>query len=310
MDKQVRLIRIFFAAPGDVERERTIANTAINNWNVTTGQLSGSRAELVEWKSHAHPAQGDRPQAIINRQILDDSDVVVGIFWSHFGTPTGRALSGTEEEIRRSIKQHKPVLLYFSDCPLQPSHLDRKQFARINSFKQEFKDRGLYWTYRSSREFGKYFPTHLSLTLNPFVQSTKREPEEPRLRVAIGIVRRSQDILMVRRRIPDGGLAWQFPAGIIKPREAGQKALIDEVRKETGVTCRITSFLGERLHPNTNVRSEYYHCKYVRGRAANRDAEENSEVKWVDAAKVSAYVTSDLYEPIKILLSQIVRESK
>ena len=42
---------------------------------------------------------GERAQAIINRQIVKDSDLVVAIFWTRIGTPTGVAQSGMIEEI-------------------------------------------------------------------------------------------------------------------------------------------------------------------------------------------------------------------
>jgi hypothetical protein len=59
--------------------------------------------QLVRWKTDSAPAAGERQQAIINGQALDTSDILVGIFWSRFGSPTGVAESGTEEEIHRSV---------------------------------------------------------------------------------------------------------------------------------------------------------------------------------------------------------------
>jgi hypothetical protein len=51
------------------------------------------------WEISATPAAGDRPQAIINRQVVDQADILVGAFWTRLGTPAGRALSGTVEEM-------------------------------------------------------------------------------------------------------------------------------------------------------------------------------------------------------------------
>jgi hypothetical protein len=31
---------------------------------------------------------GDEPQKIINKRILKDADLLVGIFWTRLGTPT------------------------------------------------------------------------------------------------------------------------------------------------------------------------------------------------------------------------------
>ncbi|HEV7403507.1 MAG TPA: hypothetical protein VGO11_11290 [Chthoniobacteraceae bacterium] len=66
----------------------------------------------------------------------------MAIFWSRFGTPTGRAASGTEEEIRRGIKQRKQVLVYFSNrrAPGQKP----AEHSRIEKFKKQFGQKALF----------------------------------------------------------------------------------------------------------------------------------------------------------------------
>jgi len=58
---------------------------------------------------------GDRPQAILNKQLGEISNILIGIFWTRLGTHTGQAESGTVEEIEEFMKAGKPVLLYFSN---------------------------------------------------------------------------------------------------------------------------------------------------------------------------------------------------
>ena len=36
----------------------------------------------VGWETHASPETDDRPQAIINGQLLKDSDLLVAVFWT------------------------------------------------------------------------------------------------------------------------------------------------------------------------------------------------------------------------------------
>jgi hypothetical protein len=50
---------------------------------------------------------------VINRQVLADCDLLVAIFWTRIGSPTGSALSGTVEEIEKHLKAEKPAMLYF-----------------------------------------------------------------------------------------------------------------------------------------------------------------------------------------------------
>jgi hypothetical protein len=65
------------------------------------------------WDLDVHPETGDRPQEIIDRQIVDTLQSV-RVFWHRIGTPSGVAQSGTIEEIERSVDRKKPVFLYFS----------------------------------------------------------------------------------------------------------------------------------------------------------------------------------------------------
>ena len=43
----------------------------------------------VGWDTHASPEMGDRAQAIINKQVLKNADLVVAAFWTRLGSPTG-----------------------------------------------------------------------------------------------------------------------------------------------------------------------------------------------------------------------------
>src|SRR5207249_1565198 len=102
----VKLFSVFLSAPSDVTEEQLIIDGVIREWNIQHGKAAGVRVELIHWRTHTYPATGQRAQAIINKQAFDRSDIVVGIFWSKFGTPTGRSGSGTEEELRRGIAKN------------------------------------------------------------------------------------------------------------------------------------------------------------------------------------------------------------
>lgn len=166
MPREVKLIRVFLAAPGDVQKEREVAATILSEWNLLHGTMNGAFAELASWQTHSIPEQGDHPQEIINRQVLDDSDIVVGIFWTKFGTPTPEDGSGTEDEILRSIEQGKKVLIYFSDVAIPPSVLDSGQYSKVLRFKEENSDKGLYSSYSSIDEFETNFRAHITQSLN------------------------------------------------------------------------------------------------------------------------------------------------
>lgn len=123
------------------------------------------------------------------------------------------------------------------------------------------------------------------------------------LRVAVGIVVRDGKVILVKRRASEYGLLWQFPAGVVKPLEDPGAALCDEIQAETGVATRIVAHLGSRLHPDTHVHCEYFHCHYLHGMLINQDTAENSDVQWVKISEIEKYLTSDLFVNVRKLLS-------
>ncbi|MFI5803351.1 NUDIX hydrolase [Streptomyces sp. NPDC051561] len=126
------------------------------------------------------------------------------------------------------------------------------------------------------------------------------DPQAQALRVAIAIVVRDHDVLLVCRRDNDtSGIAWQFPAGVIKPGARPETASIRETLDETGVHCAVRRKLGERLHPVTGVHCLYFLCEYLAGDAKNSDAVENVDVAWVPKSEVTRFIpTETIYPPI------------
>nr|WP_229798617.1 NUDIX domain-containing protein [Couchioplanes caeruleus] len=57
--------------------------------------------------------------------------------------------------------------------------------------------------------------------------------------------------MLVRRRIAEGRLSWQFAAGKVEPGESGDSAAVRETFEETGLAVRAVRSLGERVHPDT-----------------------------------------------------------
>jgi hypothetical protein len=157
----IRLFSLFFSAPSDVTEEHVIVRGVIDDWNIQHGRASGVRLELVHWKTHTYPAAGGRAQAIINKQAFDKSDVVVGIFWSKFGTPTGRYGSGTEEELHRGIRNGKRVMVYFSRRAAPK--MKPLEHAKIEAFRKKLGKKAFYWEYSDVQLFERDFRNHLAM---------------------------------------------------------------------------------------------------------------------------------------------------
>lgn len=56
--------------------------------------------------------------------------------------------------------------------------------------------------------------------------------------IAAAIVVHDGRVLMVRRRVSEGQLSWQFPAGEVEPGEAREDAAVRETQEETGLPWR------------------------------------------------------------------------
>jgi hypothetical protein len=106
--------RVLIASPSDLSEERQAATDAVNEWNAQHAAAESVVLLPVKWETHATPQSGVRPQDAINRQLVHECDLVVGMFWTKIGTNTGVAESGTVEEIDQFVAAGKPAMRYFS----------------------------------------------------------------------------------------------------------------------------------------------------------------------------------------------------
>jgi hypothetical protein len=159
MPRNVTKIKIFIASPGDTQDERKSASEIIEELN-KINLLNNIEFELVKWETHTYSGIGEDAQDVINKQINDEYDIFVGLMWKRFGSATKRASSGTEEEFLRALEIHKKksrpikILFYFSQTAIPPKDIDTEQLQKINQFKEQLKNAGVYyWDYSSIKEF-------------------------------------------------------------------------------------------------------------------------------------------------------------
>ncbi len=166
MPYQATVIPVMIASPGDVLEERNVTRDVMHEWNYVNSMSTNAVLMPVGWETHSAPELGTRPQQLINEHVLKDCDLLVGIFWTRLGTPTGKSASGTVEEIERHIEAGKPAMVYFSEAPVAPESLDSEQYAALKEFKNWCREKGLIETYENVMDFQQKFTRHLSLTLN------------------------------------------------------------------------------------------------------------------------------------------------
>lgn len=169
------------ASPGDVAAERNIVRDVCFEWNAIHSERRNMVILPVGWETHSSPSMGDRPQAILNSQILERCDLLVGIFWTRIGTSTGEYASGTVEEIEEHIASGKPAMLYFSSAPVVPESIDPEQYRLLREFRDSCQTRGLYETYADISDFRSTFYRQLQIKLNEsyFVSTPEETQIEP-----------------------------------------------------------------------------------------------------------------------------------
>ncbi|EOS97391.1 NUDIX hydrolase [Streptomyces noursei CCRC 11814] len=104
---------------------------------------------------------------------------------------------------------------------------------------------------------------------------------------------------MVRRRISEGKLSWQFPAGEVEPGETREDAAVRETKEETGLNVSAVELLGERVHPATSRLMSYTACEVLSGTAHVADTEELAELAWVAHDQIADYVPYGLFGPVQ-----------
>ena len=98
---------VFLASPGDMNPEREYVREFFHQFNISTAQEWGVQFDVVDWENYATAGVG-RPQQLITEATLERYEgslaLVVGLMGGRFGTPTGEAESGTEEEFRWAVE--------------------------------------------------------------------------------------------------------------------------------------------------------------------------------------------------------------
>lgn len=176
MARAAIVLRMLIASPSDVGKERDLMTQVIQEWNAVHSQRQKLVLEPIKWETHSYPAAGDRPQQVINEQIVRDADAVIGIFGCRLGTPTGRALSGTIEEIEELRKAGRHVALYFSDAPV-PRDADRGQLEALENYRRDREKDTLYSTFSTIEDLRQAATRHLPQIVSSVLEKLRASRE-------------------------------------------------------------------------------------------------------------------------------------
>ncbi|MEW2400048.1 NUDIX hydrolase [Streptomyces sp. NPDC046862] len=134
-----------------------------------------------------------------------------------------------------------------------------------------------------------------------------QQANDDRPGIAAAVIVSEGRVLLVRRRVKEGQLSWQFPAGEVEPGESDEDAAVRETREETGLEVKALKSLGSRIHPKTQRHMSYTACEVVAGTAHVADPDELAELAWCSHAEISHYVPYGLYAPVQLYLDHIMK---
>ncbi len=169
-EKIMRTLRVVLASPSDVQPERDVLPSVIEELNRGFGEVLGVDLKLYRWETDAYPGfHPEGPQGLIDSILrIDDCDLLIGIFWKRFGTPTKSAGSGAEHEFLTAYeawkKARRPqIMMYFKEAPYSPkTREETEQWGKVLDFKANFPNEGLWWPFIETGEFEKLVRQHLS----------------------------------------------------------------------------------------------------------------------------------------------------
>jgi hypothetical protein len=191
-----RVIRVFVASPGDVHDARDTVKEVVDGLNTTWGRRSGLSLQMLDWRTHVTPWLGKPPEKIVLQQLpVDTWDLLVAIFWSRMGTPTGNFnsmtgepfKSGTEEEFTLAFHSNQarntPRILLYRCMADVPVTTDLDQLKLVRDFFTQFSDSGryfgLYQPYQNIKEFGTLVHNHLTDALFDYQEGVKPVEKSP-----------------------------------------------------------------------------------------------------------------------------------
>lgn len=181
MKRRARIVRLFVASPTDTVAEKRVIQATIEDLNRTYGRDEGFRIDLLDWKTDAYPGIGADGQDVINRQI-GDYDILLGLMSTRYGSPTGRASSGTVEEFDRAWARfiERPdtvrIMFYFHNPEVRLSAIDAYELLQIQRFRRRLQELGvLHWSYNDPNELAIQLRNHLPKTVREVLSASLAE---------------------------------------------------------------------------------------------------------------------------------------
>lgn len=173
MPGNITVYDLLISCPSDVAEYVDMLEKEIIHFNNFFGRSNNVIVRSRHWSKDSYSEFGGSPQELLNKQIVDSSDLALGVFWTRFGTPTENYGSGTEEEIERMLAMGKQVFLYFLDKPVCPSKINQEQYKEIQAFMNKHKNEGIFFSVPDERVLASKFRENLELYFDSIIRGAE-----------------------------------------------------------------------------------------------------------------------------------------
>lgn len=173
MHNNIIVYDLLISCPSDVAEYVDMLEKEVLHFNNFFGRSNNIIVRTRHWSKDSYSEFGNPPQELLNKQIVDSSDLALGVFWTRFGTPTENYGSGTEEEIERMLAMGKQVFLYFLDKPVCPSQINQEQYKKIQTFMNKHKNEGIFFSVPDEKTLANKFRENLELYFDSIIRGAE-----------------------------------------------------------------------------------------------------------------------------------------
>lgn len=204
--KNVTVYKVLISCPSDIKPFVPGMEEAIYRFNRINGLPKDIMILPVYYENSSYSALGDHPQSLLNKQIVDDADMAISVFWTRFGSPTKHHDSGTEEEISYMLKNGKQVFLYYMKKPFFPESVEAvQQYASLMNFKSKIDSKSLACEVNNEEELFNKIYDQLGHYFNQQIQGNQLLKSKKKNRV-LWVDDRPENNVHVRRTLEQFGV--------------------------------------------------------------------------------------------------------
>lgn len=244
------ILEVFVACPSDCNAHRASVNAAISEVNRILEKPLGVHLKYLGWDESVVPGKASRAQEVINSQIGNNYDILVGILGAKFGSPTGMYESGTQEEFENAIgrfeRTGKPeIMIYIDKSDRDLYSVDIEQFEKVRGFVTMLQKSGvLTAAFKTSDEFERLLRTHLA--------ERAREIASSGVRVAV-----PSNSTVPTEVAPQESIDDTEPLGILDAAVVAE----DKMLGATNAIIRIGQYVNELTDSTTKMTNEVQQAK-------------------------------------------------